>query len=195
VDGPIWYFAFGSNMVRHVIVERRRVRPISVERGRLDGYRLVFNEPGIPRWEPAFANIEPAPNETVHGGLYRILPSDFDRLTRDESTNYAPVTVRVVGERAGPVDAVTYVTRAPTLGLLPSRRYLELLCRGARELALPDDYVQALARQPSYYHPLFSPLGNAVFPIVTRIPLSRLHKWVLKIRGGRGAQSSEGKPA
>lgn len=148
---------------------RRSMRPRSAEPARLDDYRLVFNEGGIPYVEPAFANIEPAPGARVWGVLYDLPCGDLELLSRDESQNYRCVEVAVHGACSGEVVAQAYQSARVREGRLPSRRYLGLLIEGAREHGLPDEYVQELAGQASYYHPVWSRVGDVLIPIYTKL--------------------------
>ena len=49
LDGPVWYFAFGSNMSERLFRERRHTTPIETRIARLDGYRLRFAVSGRQR--------------------------------------------------------------------------------------------------------------------------------------------------
>ena len=154
----VWYFAYGANMARRVFVESRGMRPLSVEPARLDGYRLTFDEPGVPLVEPGFASIEPEASGAVHGALYRIAHDDLTRLHRTESAGYTTLELDVEGARSGLVRAVAYQSKFRVLGLRPSRRYLGLMQRGARELGLPETYCHFLERQPCVHVPVLSNL-------------------------------------
>ena len=46
-DSDKWYFAYGANMDPDVFIVRRRMRPTARDRAVLDGYKLVFDHPGI----------------------------------------------------------------------------------------------------------------------------------------------------
>jgi hypothetical protein len=165
------YFAYGANMNRGVFVGRRRFRPLSSERATLSGYELLFAARGMTFIEPVFAALRPAADGNVHGILYRLRSDDADRLHRLED-GYERLAVDVRGE-SGAVAAYTYNIPQLTHGLLPSRRYLGLLCDGARAAALPDDYVASLASHPSKYFPILSPLAAAVVPLVEALLLRK----------------------
>lgn len=76
----IWYFAFGANMHDSAFRERRGMRPLEWQPGKLPGYRLRFNLEGRPRGKAAPANISPASGDEVWGVLYRITRADLVRL-------------------------------------------------------------------------------------------------------------------
>jgi hypothetical protein len=159
-------------MNRDVFTRRRRFRPLSIEMATLPGYELLFAARGITFLEPAFAALRPAPDGCVQGVLYRLQSNEADRLHRLEN-GYEQLAVHVRGVESGGVGAYTYNIPQLTHGLLPSRRYLRLLCDGARAAGLSDEYVASLARHPSKYFPILSPLAAALVPIVETALLRR----------------------
>lgn len=162
-DDASWYFAYGANM-SGAILERRGVAPLWREAARLSGYRLVFTLPGGSLVEPAYASVEPHPEEEVHGILYGLRPPDAERLDAfeiDPTFGYLPVHVRVEGTRSGERSARTYVAAYPRRGLRPSRRYVRILTEAAREAGLPPAYVARIAAHPSAYVPILSELVGA----------------------------------
>ncbi len=102
--GPVWYFAYGSNMNERLFRDRRHMTPIEIRTARLDGYRLRFAVSG--RWRSsalappvdfvhrfdqlapggrkpglsAPADIAQAPAERVWGVLYLLPLRKFARL-------------------------------------------------------------------------------------------------------------------
>jgi hypothetical protein len=162
-DELTWYFAYGSNMASRVITGRRGVTPISTERARLDGYRLVFDMRGIPLLEPGFASIALSAGDCVHGVLYRLTRASLTRIDRSEGAAYRSIGVGVVGERSGEVVASAYANSRPVAGLRPSRRYMRLICEGAREAGLPADYVAKLEAEPTVHVPIVSQTAELAF--------------------------------
>lgn len=154
---PLWYFAFGANMSSRVLAARH-VTPLSREVATLPDYRLVFQERGVPIVEPAFASIEPASGDRVHGVLLQLERAAFARIDSTEGPGYRLLDVEVIGRSSGRVRATAYTSSRPVRGLLPSRRYLELLCEGARENGLPDDYVRRLEAEPCRHVPGAAPV-------------------------------------
>jgi len=169
VDGTeadtVPYFAYGANMNEDVFIRRRRFRPVSSEPAKLSGYEVLFAARGITFVEPVFAALRQADRGQVHGVLYRLRNEEAARLHRLED-GYERLHVDVCGTRSGAVRAYTYNIPALTCGLNPSRRYLQLVCDGARAAGLPPDYVTWLERHPSTYIPLLSPLAAFVVPWV-----------------------------
>ncbi len=166
-----WYFAYGANMSSQVLVERRGLHPLSGEAAAVRGYQLVFTTPGM--WpEPAFANIEPAPDRdgVIHGVLYRVERAELRMLSAQEGPTYQWLEVEAHGSESGPVEALTYMSSRVSRGRLPSRRYLTLLRQGAAEWSLPAIYCdQVLGQQPSLHVPVISSLVTGVFTASGRL--------------------------
>lgn len=161
----VWYFAFGANMSSRAL-SMRRVQPLRREAAALADYRLTFGERGLPLLEPAFASIEAAPGEVVHGVLMELTGADFDRIDATEGRGYALVEVRVRGAVSGAIEALAFQTRAPVRGRRPSGRYLDLLCEGAREHGLPPAYIAWLAAQPSLRVPGTRLVSRVLMPLL-----------------------------
>lgn len=168
----LWYFAYGANTSLAVLSGRRKIVPRSSEAATLTGHRLVFAMPGIPFFEPAFATVvpDPAQDARAEGVLHRLAAADMRRLDTFESRAYARVALDVVGRASGPVRAQVYVAKRPRHGLVPSRRYVELLLAGAREHELSAAHRAWLAAHPSVESRLarflvarFEPAVRAIF--------------------------------
>lgn len=140
----VLYFAFGANTCSDVLVRRRGIVPVASEPAELADHRLAFVQRGVPLFEPAFASVLPSPGSRVHGVLHELRARDMARLDRMESGGYARLERPVIGHRRGAVSAQLYVTRSPKHGLAPSRRYRDLIVRGAREHGLPASWIDEL---------------------------------------------------
>jgi len=149
------YFAFGANM-NSAVLRRRRIEVLSREPARLRGHRLVFDLAGVPWVEPGFASIVADPGHDVYGVLYELSPGQLERLCCYEGRLYSVIEVEVEGTRSGPTRCRAYQTKRPRSGLSPSRRYLRVLCEGARENELPSSYLRELGAHPSAYLPVLS---------------------------------------
>jgi cation transport regulator ChaC len=170
LDGPVWYFAFGSNMNERLFRERRHMTPIETRIARLDGYRLRFavagrrssgasarfveliqgidqvaaggRQPGVS----APADIVEAPGDHVWGVLYLLPFRNFVRLDASEGRQYAYLWVDVEDQDGRTVHALTYRVPYPAPEGRPSRGYLELIRTAARERGMPESYVAFLNR-------------------------------------------------
>lgn len=140
-------------MSSRVVRTRRRVNPARAEAARLPGYRLVFEDRGIPLLEPAFASIREDADAELWGVLYHFTADEFACLDRFEGPNYRLVEVDVEGRESGPQAAFAYVACNVVKDKRPSRRYLELLQEGAREHDLPASYLEELASHRAAWAP------------------------------------------
>lgn len=145
----VWYFAYGANTSRAVLTGRRKIAPRSSEAACLNEHRLAFAMPGVPFLEPAFATVLPEPGARTEGVLHRMRESDMRRLDGYESRAYARLELPVLGSESGPVRAQVYVSKHPRAGLVPSRRYVELLIAGAKEHGLSAEHVAWLEAHPA----------------------------------------------
>lgn len=134
-DATVWYFAYGSNMNEEILQGKRRVFPAEAVPAKLPGYRLVFDLPGLPYREPAFASVQPqddadpanghahlqngsgnAHPEAVHGVAYRLTPSVWGYICVTEgaagtrSSDYTIVPVRVATYDGRVLEALTLTT-------------------------------------------------------------------------------------
>ena len=143
--GPVWYFAYGSNMNERLFRDRRHMVWLQTRIGRLDGFRLVFtvaggHRPGVS----APANIVEAPGESVFGVLYQLPLHKFARLDNSEGRQYRYLWSEVEDSEGHRVAAVTYrVAHAAAQGR-PSRSYLNLIREAARQRGLPANYTARL---------------------------------------------------
>jgi len=167
-EKSVFYFAYGSNMSSKVFVHGfRALKPSSAERAVLKGYRLAFSEPGVPFFEPAYANIEKDAGASCEGVLYRITAEEMDRLDLSEGGRaYNIVHVPVEGVDSGPVMAQTFQSKAHAHGLLPSKRYLDILIDGAQEHGLSEMWITMLQNQEHVDRTRFRHIRNAVIRFI-----------------------------
>jgi len=142
----VWYFAYGSNMSRAILCERRGMCPTASRRGWLEGWRLSFELPVGPG-ERGVANVVPEPGARTCGVLHLLTAGELDRLDRTEGVHvgiYRRIPVEVAAGDGERVSAHTYVSAWATPGRKPSPRYIGLLLAGAREHGLPEEWVRFL---------------------------------------------------
>ena len=142
------YFAYGSNM----LLARLGARAPSarrIERGRLSTHQLCWHKRGaldgsgkcdaLPTGDAA---------DMVWGALFEIADIERDRLDAAEGLGrgYRDTHVRVETAR-GMLTALTYVATPDAVDatLAPFGWYRDLVVAGAKESALPDRYISALA--------------------------------------------------
>jgi cation transport regulator ChaC len=135
------YFAYGSNMS----TSRLTTRLGSVEllgRATLVDYEHRFTKLG--RDGSAKGNIEVAVGSIVHGVAYRIDHVQLERLAVHEG-GYRQLELELEIEALGAaMVAQSFCALRPVTGLTPSPDYIEHYRVGAREHALPEDYVRRI---------------------------------------------------
>lgn len=158
-------------MATDVLVKRRGLRVIESRTGRALGVRMGFVERGLPLVEPAFAGLVPEGacddvTTEAWGVLHRLPAEDVRTLDGFEGSNYVRRRVEVRDLDGGVHEADAYTSPQWARGHRPSRRYRDLLVRGARMHGLPDDHVAWLLAHPTWYVPLIS---EASIGLVDRI--------------------------
>lgn len=158
VQDGIWNFAYGGNMNPGVLSERRKIVPLESVAACLQDYRLAFNTRGFPWIEPAFANVEYAPGECVHGVLHRLTAEQFARLDRYEwgGVAYRHLELDAEAYDGRRIRARVYSARYVSREKVPSCRYLTLIREGARLSGLDREYVRRLDRHPCRETPAMS---------------------------------------
>jgi sulfite reductase (NADPH) flavoprotein alpha-component len=146
------YFGYGSNL-DPASLRAKGVVPVSWTRGVVAGWRLRFNVAHFFRHEGGVANIERTGHaaDRVHGVVLRLEDGDLAALDEAEAypDGYGRTTVAVdTGD--GTIEAVTYVGTPAFIDntCLPSKRYLNIVVRGAELAELDPSYVEQLRRQP-----------------------------------------------
>jgi|GEM_PF-295940 len=146
------YFGYGSNINLHSL-RAKGVVPVTSVRAILYGWRLRFN---VQHWfshEGGVANIEQTgdPHDLVEGILHTCRDEELASLDAMESfgLGYDRIEVTVTAD-GGPVPAQTYVGLPGFIDdtCLPSRRYLNIILKGATEAGLPPGYLEKLRHQP-----------------------------------------------
>ena len=197
----LFYFAYGANMSSEVFQRRRGLRPVSAEAARLEGWRLVFDEPGIRFVEPVFAGISRRADERVHGVLYRLSGAQLERLNRTEGAGYELIHLPVDGEKSGAVEAWVYRSKTPCSGRKPSKTYLQKLLRGAREHGLPAAYIDALRQVNTIHLPIVSFVVDKIVWLALRYTASAgridnsFVKFGASVREGLGEGQTGDSPA
>ena len=116
-----------------------------LKRAFLFGYKLVFDGYSS-NWKGPVANVIKSPNEMVWGGIFEINGDNLAALDchegYPESYNRRHVTVK--DDEGNEIKAVLYYRALRDLGK-PSRDYLDIIIRGARDFGLPEEYINKLS--------------------------------------------------
>ncbi|MDX1811522.1 MAG: gamma-glutamylcyclotransferase family protein [Gammaproteobacteria bacterium] len=185
-----YYFGYGSNL-NLTSLRAKGVEPLSSEKAILHDWKLAFNVRHWFRHEGGVGNIIPAENSEnqVHGMLHLCEDEHLPLLDAVEAygTGYDRIDIEVETDH-GMIKATTYVGMPGYLddNCLPTRRYLNIILKGATEAGLDEAYIEKLRQQPlnpvKEYppfqhpdterefnekslseHPLYTALGGAVF--------------------------------
>lgn len=152
----IKYFGYGSNM-DFTSLKAKGVVPSASRPAVLTGWRLRFNVEHFFRHEGGMGNIERTgkPQDRVRGMLHCCDEHDLAALDRLEAYGIGYDRVAVGLETPqGTERALAYVGLPGYVNdsCLPTRRYLNILVRGATAAGMDADYVAALRA-----HPVLSP--------------------------------------
>ena len=151
-DDTVLYFAYGSNMNVDTFQGMRAMKPTRSSAVVLRGYELVFNVPGLPYVEPAFASVREARADAsgrfeleCHGVAHEITSEEWEYLVRTEGS-YDVLDVRCETYEGEALTCRTLSHRTlPNFGeQLASARYMTLLRDGARYHGLDADWIEYL---------------------------------------------------
>jgi sulfite reductase alpha subunit-like flavoprotein/predicted heme/steroid binding protein len=162
-----YYFGYGSNM-NPLSLRAKGVNPLSAEPAILTGWQLKFNVPDFFLIEGGTGNIVPSPGDEVHGMLYSCGEESAEILDRLEAVgvNYGRIKIAVTSYSGQAVSAHAYVGLPDKVapGYQPSRRYLNILVRGAEISGISPAYVTRLKALEVKSEPVFRPfrLGDAM---------------------------------
>ena len=137
----ILYFAYGSNMLSRRLQERApSARPVAI--GKISGHRLCWHKRSRDGSGKCDADVSENTDDCVWGVIYRLDAHEKTALDIAEGlgSGYAEKTVHVMTSQ-GAMVAITYVATIKDAALLPFDWYKALVLAGAREHALPPDYV------------------------------------------------------
>jgi len=138
----VYYFAFGANLCRDVL-EQRRIRVFESFDYQLRDAELRFTQPGFYR-EHGYASADPAAGGSIYGRMYLILESDALRMDYFEGVPYIDAHEKVFCDFDG-LQFFYYRTTRIVDGLKPTREYLDYIVDAYRAMpAVPRDYLGKL---------------------------------------------------
>jgi cation transport regulator ChaC len=164
VDNYQYYFAYGANMSAKYLANIRKVRALESKPAKLDGYALTFNLAGVNFIEPGFANIRASDIDHVEGVVHRVTEADINKILRSEPDKYqiVDVHVQVAGELVV-AKSLIFVSDSPET-YKPSKRYVNMLAKAAREHGLSKEYVEKIESTEYVYYPgLSEAFGTVIF--------------------------------
>lgn len=146
-DGQFLYFAFGSNLLRQRL-QYENPSASFYTTGRLKDYELKFGfwaNNVTTLWHGAAATIEYCPGSEVWGVIWTMSNEHLSTLDKQEGVSlgvYSPLEVSVETEY-GPMLCRTYKMNNFRPGL-PSPQYKKVVCLGAAENGIPEEYLKKL---------------------------------------------------
>ena len=152
----IYYFGYGSNMSTQYLVKRRKIIPLSSSVGLIKDYQLIMNMGGPNFLEPSFANIRPLKGSVVEGVMHKINAKDLQKIVNTEGEDYQLEKLSVYTEgKIKTAYTLIYITDE-TKDIPPSKRYLKILIRAAKENNLSTNYIKSLENRSNVYYPILS---------------------------------------
>ena len=139
------FFSYGSfldskNLKKHA-PESKFIR-----KAILPGFEVQFNFLS-KTYDGGVTGVEPAQGKRALGVLYDVPSDEMERLDIVEGVPagiYYRETVTVIDEHGKEHRAETYRTTDPKGPFTPTKRYLGLMIKGAKEHGLDPDYVKEL---------------------------------------------------
>merc|ERR1740123_2131853 len=110
---------------------------------------MVFSLPGLPFVEPGFGGLCRQEDEEVHGVAFKMDQESMARLDDKEAETYIKETVKLTAYDGRELEGYVYMSPT-TEEWLPSKRYLGVLCKGARQAGLNPTYIERLESHPVY---------------------------------------------
>merc|ERR1712065_93025 len=149
----MWRFGYGSNLSVLNLKKKKNLNVIEHHTGFIKGFQLSFGLKGISHVDPAFASVKQVPGAEVHGLAFKISEEEAKGLDKQEvAYNCTPVPfTSYTGEEL--TVGIYLPKNPPTEEYLPSKRYLGLLQKGAKEAGLDQKYVDILNNQKYYVTP------------------------------------------
>ena len=159
-----YYFGYGSN-INLISLKAKGVIPVSSEKAVLKDWKLRFN---VQHWfthEGGMGNIEPSTDSGnwVEGMIHLCPEEHLPSLDAMESEGVAYKRIEIeVETENGPKKALTYIGMPAFINeeCLPTRRYLNIILKGAIQAGLSKDYLAKLQNQalrPEETYPDFVP--------------------------------------
>ncbi|MGJ5619541.1 gamma-glutamylcyclotransferase family protein [Sulfitobacter sp. MF3-043] len=145
ISKKILYFSYGSNMSKSQIEER--VGDVDfIGKGTLNGHDMVFSRKGSYR-PGAVASVHRAPGSSVHGVIYSMSNSQLDRMDEIEDREaYQRQPVIIVNEFGDSIVCAAHIAFPEDAPPPPDTEYVDLIVKSAREVGLPDAYIERLQR-------------------------------------------------
>ncbi len=139
------YFSYGSFLDSETL-KKHALNAKYMKRAVLYDFEVKFNFLS-KTYDGGVTGVEPATGKKAFGVLYNVSPNEIEKLDIVEGVPagiYYRETVTVIDEDGNEHRAETYRTTDPKGPFTPTKRYLVLMIRGAKEHGLDPDYIKEL---------------------------------------------------
>lgn len=139
------YFSYGSFLDSETL-KKHALNAKYVKRAVLHDFEVQFNFLS-KTYDGGVTGVEPAAGKKALGVLYDVPPNEMEKLDIVEGVPagiYYRETVTIVDEDGNEHKAETYRTTDPKGPFAPTRHYLGLMIKGAKEHGLDPDYIKEL---------------------------------------------------
>ena len=139
------YFSYGSFLDSETL-KKHAQNAKYVKRAVLPDFEVQFNF-FSETYDGGVTGVEPAAGKKALGILYNVPLDEIEKLDIVEGVPtgiYYRETVTVVDEDGNEYRAETYRTTNPKGPFTPTKRYLGLMIKGAKEHGLDPDYIKEL---------------------------------------------------
>eukprot|EP01080_Neovahlkampfia_damariscottae_P006735 gene6735-10900_t len=182
----VWSFVYGTNMNPYLLT-RRKIYPVEKIPAKIKNYTIDFF-PNLPYMEPGINYIKKQGGSIMHGLLIKLTKQQFDILfsiegTGDSKDSYNIVKVECETYQNETIQAFIFERKSSfNFSCYPSKRYLELIIKGAKSNNLNTDYIEELKSIPVYTIPtfkkviailFFSPLILLFMTIIMSVTISK----------------------
>nr|XP_056713737.1 gamma-glutamylcyclotransferase [Euleptes europaea] len=147
-EGNFLYFAYGSNLLWERITLRNPSAAFHAS-AKLQDYKLAFGSPQGKlslTWHGSTATILQSPGDEVWGVVWLMNSHDLRSLDKQEGVEgglYVPIEVNVNTEEGKTLRCRSYQMNDYVRNL-PSPHYKKVICLGAKQNGLPNDYQKKL---------------------------------------------------
>jgi len=139
------YFSYGSFLDSNNL-HKYAPNAVFISKGILHNFEVQFNFLS-KTYDGGVTGVEPVKGKKALGVLYDVPPDEIEKLDIVEGVPagiYYRETVTVMDEDGNAYQAETYRTTDPKGHFTPTRRYLGLMIKGAKEHGLDPDYIKEL---------------------------------------------------
>ncbi len=134
----VYYFAFGSNMNKERMIERK-AEFTEMQKGILKDWKLVFNKINSRKEGAGFANIMPKVGSIVEGIIYKVDEETLQKLDRFEGVpnHYNRKTMEIESKDNEMINCITYLANPSKTddSRKPEKWYLNHLLKGEEYLS------------------------------------------------------------